>query len=262
VLHFHQASGAAFLKMPRRGGKVSQFPMDKVLLRRIMMKKKLVLGVCMGAMMFSLAACGSGDGGQDSSASLSNPTEQSDSTNQPSSTGQPDSADQSSDNMDNVGDGTGIGTVESWSEEMAGIKAAVQDALGDEYWPDMALDSEMLQAIFNISPEMYEDYMAEMPMISNNVDTLVIVKAKEDQADAVEAALTAYRDVLVNDSLQYPMNVGKVQASSVERIGNYVLFVQLGGDTMGVLDDGDDAVVTKCQEANALVISTIRQKIE
>ena len=40
-----------------------------------------------------------------------------------------------------------------------------------------------------------------------------------------EKALTSYRDYLINDSLQYPMNVPKVNASSVLREGDYVFFV-------------------------------------
>ena len=49
------------------------------------------------------------------------------------------------------------------------------------------------------------------------VDDLVEVLAEdfEDAEEAVEEALNAYRDMNVNDTMQYPMNVGKVQASRV-----------------------------------------------
>jgi hypothetical protein len=90
----------------------------------------------------------------------------------------------------------------------------------------------------------------------------VVVKAKEGQEQAVEDALNAYRNAKVNDTMQYPMNLGKIQASRVERIGSYVCFVQLGADTMEALDQGDEAVIAQCQEVNELVLEIISQKIQ
>lgn len=151
---------------------------------------------------------------------------------------------------------------DGWTEEMETVKAAVTDALGENYWPDTAVTPDLLEVLFGISPEMYDDYLAETPMISANVDTLLIVRAKEDQVQAVEEALNAYRDSKVNDTMQYPMNVGKIQASRVERIGNYVCFVQLGADTTEAAENGDDAVIAQCQETNELVIEIISQKVQ
>ena len=67
---------------------------------------------------------------------------------------------------------------------------------------------------------------------------------------------------LVNDTMQYPMNLGKIQASRVERIGDYVCFVQLGADTSSVEEQGDEAVITYCQEQNELALEAIRQTLE
>ena len=97
-------------------------------------------------------------------------------------------------------------------------------------------------------------------MISNHVDTLVVVKAKADQVEAVENALNTYRDVQINDSLQYPMNMGKIQASCVETIGDYVLFVQLGGETD--MDAAEEEVIAGCQALNQSVVEAIRQKLQ
>ncbi len=100
-------------------------------------------------------------------------------------------------------------------------------------------------------------------MISNNVDTLLIIKAKEGQVDAVEEALTSYRDARLENLMEYPMNVGKVQACRIEKVGNYVLYVLLGGDTMTVMDEeGDEAVLSYCMEVNDQVIEIISQKLE
>lgn len=145
--------------------------------------------------------------------------------------------------------------------KMEELRAAVVEVLGENYWPDMEMDAEMLETVYGIKPEMYEEYFAETPMISTNVDTLIIVKAKENQINTVEEALKAYYDKNVNDSLQYPQNIGKVQAARVESFGNYVCFVQLGGDTMDAEDRGDEAVAEQCTEENEKALDAIEKAL-
>lgn len=214
--------------------------------------KKAVVCLCVGMLMFGLAACGNDAGGQGGSNPQESPAAGGNVAGQGGATAQPDEGSVGNDGQEFTGE---------WSEEMDGLRAAVVEALGENYWPNMQLDPEMLQTFYGIGSELYEDYMAETPMISANVDTLVIVKAKADKVDAVEKALNAYRDNQINNALQYPMNMGKVQASSVEKIGNYVIFAQLGGDVMNAMEISDEAVITQCQEANKLAIDTIRQKL-
>lgn len=141
---------------------------------------------------------------------------------------------------------------------MEELKAAVVEVLGENYWPNMVAEEEILSEMYGISEDMYDDFLAEMPMISTNVDTMIIVKAKEGQEDAVEKALNDYRETLVNDSLQYPMNIGKVQASRIEAFDNYICFVQLGGDVTDMMDLGEDVVITHCQEQNEKALDAIR----
>lgn len=149
------------------------------------------------------------------------------------------------------------GTV-AWSTEMEGIKQAVAGALGENYWPNTQIPMEMLEGNYGITSDMYDDYMGEIPMISTNVDTLIVIKAKEDKVSEVQAALNSYRDMMVADTMQYPANLGKIQASTVETIGNYVCFIQLGADTMAALEEGDEAVIKQCQEQNQLALEAIR----
>lgn len=152
---------------------------------------------------------------------------------------------------------------EGWTEEMEKIKQAVVDNLGEDYWPNTAMTPDMLESLLGITPDMYEDYFAEMPAINVNVDMLVVVKAAGDKADAVEEALLAYYDRNVSDTMQYPQNVGKIQAARVERIGSYVIFAQLGADTTAVSEEGDnEVIIAHCQEVNDLVIEIISNLIE
>lgn len=138
---------------------------------------------------------------------------------------------------------------------MEELRAAVVDVLGDNYWPNMVMDEEMFSQMSGVTSDMYEEYFAESPMISANVDTLIIVKAKEGKVSEVEDALNAYRDVLVNDTLQYPMNISKIQSSRIETFGNYVCFVQLGAE---VTEESEEAAILQCQEENEKALDAIR----
>ena len=223
--------------------------------------KKTVLYLCAGILVFGLTACG-GDpengGSSDSSQieSSSQSTEQSQCSVADVSQGSSES-----ENMESSVADDGQADAEGWSEEMAGLRAAVVDAVGqDEYWPDMPMDGEMLNMLYGITSDMYDDYMAESPMISTNVDTLVIVKAKTDQVDTVFDLMTAYREKLVNDTMQYPSNLGKIQSSQVEKVGDYVIFVQLGG--MAGMADSEEEAIKQSQEANAKALEAIKGKLE
>ena len=117
------------------------------------------------------------------------------------------------------------------------IETAVAAALGENYFPEMEL--ETLEGL-GITADMYDEFIYKVPMISANVDTLIVVKAKEDKAADVEAKLNAFRDTNINDLLQYPMNLTKIQCSQVVTMGNYVMFVQFGA---GLGMDATDAAI-------------------
>lgn len=144
---------------------------------------------------------------------------------------------------------------------MQEIKDAVVEILAENYWPDMAIDATSLEEIYGITPDMYEDYLAECPMISVNVDTLIIVKAKEGQEEAVINALETYREKNISENIQYPMNLGKVQASRIEAYDNYVCFVQLGADTTAAMDVSEEAVVDQCLEENERALDAIEKAL-
>ncbi|NLL78462.1 MAG: DUF4358 domain-containing protein [Clostridiales bacterium] len=141
------------------------------------------------------------------------------------------------------------------------LKAAVTEVLGEDYWPSYALNEEEIENLLGLTTDFYEEFTAEMPMISTNVDTLMIIKAKEGKTADVEKAVTKYREMLINDTFQYPMNIGKIQASEIAVYENYVCFVQLGADTMNAAEQGDDAVIAHCREANDKALNAIFTKL-
>lgn len=214
--------------------------------------KKFMIWLCVGVLAFGMAGCGSKEAGNDNNGSQAEES--------PTPTVTPTPEPQVEPTDENAGDD--YDEFQGWTDEMEDLKAVVTDLLGENYFPNMSLDPQMLEGLVGITPDMYEDYLAEMPMISTNVDTLIVVKAADGQVDAVEEALNAYRDRQVGNTMQYPQNVGKVQASKVGRTGDYVIFTLLGGDVMDLLDQGDEAVITYCQEINDNVIEAISEALQ
>lgn len=224
--------------------------------KEIIMKKLYVL-LTLGVLVCGLAACGKGN--EDATPSTEQSVETQESSVETENTDETES-EEATGETENTEEMVDVATPQ-WSEEMATLRQSVADALGDQYWPDMMLDAEMLEGFFGLTPDMYDDYMAEMPMIGTNVDTLLIVKAKDDKVEAVEEALNAYREMKVADTMQYPMNLGKIQASRIQRFGNYVCFVQLGGPNLADENMSEEESLTKCQEQNELALEIIGNNV-
>lgn len=220
------------------------------------MKKLLVL-LSVGVLAVAMTACGK------SNEEVTPSTEQTPAQTEEAQTPATDVTEETTEDTTPVTDETTgyMDISNGWSEEMQNLRTLVVDTLGEDYWPNTPIDPELLEAIYGITPDMYDDYMGEMPMISTNVDTLLIVKAKDDKVDAVEKAMNDYRDMLVADTFQYPMNLGKIQASRIQRYGNYVCFVQLGAGNLADESMTEEESLTKCQEQNELVLEVIGKNI-
>lgn len=218
--------------------------------------KKWMVTLCVAAMLTGLVACGNKDenpGASTGSESMENSIAQ-ESENQSAADGE--SATDGGENGNASGENNG-----GWSEEMSALRAAVVEELGDDYWPNMEMPAEYMETTYGLTSDMYEDFMGELPMISTNIDTLLIVKAAEGQADALEEALINHQKNLQENTMQYPQNLDKIQASKVERIDNYVIFALLGGDVTGVEEQGSDAVIVYVQEQNQRALDVIRQNL-
>lgn len=106
---------------------------------------------------------------------------------------------------------------------------AVKNAYGDDYLPSEQYDKETFEQVFGLTSDQYEEFFAETSMMSVHVDTFVAVKAKEGKAEEVEQVLHTYYDNQLNNALQYPMNLGKVEGARIYRNGDYVFYMILGG---------------------------------
>uniref|UniRef100_UPI00405667EC DUF4358 domain-containing protein n=1 Tax=Acetatifactor sp. TaxID=1872090 RepID=UPI00405667EC len=220
--------------------------------------KKLLLLLTLSALTVGMTACGRGDEGANQTTEQ-NTTAQTEETQTSEVEETQGATEETTPATEEVSDGMDAAT--GWSEEMTAIRQAVVDVMGENYWPDMQIPADMLEMNYGITADMYDDYMAEMPMMGTHVDTLLIIKAKDDKVEAVEDALNAYRDMLVADTFQYPMNLGKIQASRIQRYGNYVCFVQLGADNLADENMTEEESITKCQEQNELALEVIGKAV-
>ena len=141
------------------------------------------------------------------------------------------------------------------------LRESVKEELGENYWPEVSLSEEELEAKTGITQDMYIEFLAEEPSLQANIDTMIIVRAKEDYVGTVEQALEEYRSRLIEENKQYPQNYSKASASRMETIENYICFVQLGADTTVVANKGEKEILAYCQEENERAIDVLEKNI-
>ena len=185
---------------------------------KLKMKKLTVFLITAAFLASMLTACSNDNGGSQGEADGSGTTSAADTSE---AGGGETSADEGSD-------------AEEGATEK--ILQQIKDAYGENYLPNAPIDSEILESIYGISPDMYVEYVGESPMISVYVDTVLIVKAASGKQGDVKSALEAYRTSQIEQSMMYPMNVAKVNASKVETEGDYVAFLMVGQ-----IDEREDA---------------------
>lgn len=141
---------------------------------------------------------------------------------------------------------------------MEDLREAVLEVLAVNYWPDNHVPETDFQEKYGLTQDMYEDYFAEEAVVETSADALVIVKAAPGRAEEVEKALNDYRQSQVDRTDTTPENAVKHNASRIEVFGSYVCFVQLGADLTTLMEQGEEAVMTRCQEENEKALDAIR----
>lgn len=137
------------------------------------------------------------------------------------------------------------------------IYQAVKEAYGEQYLPDMLLSEDDIQVLYGIEPDWCEEFLVEVPRMSAHVDTFLAVKAKPEHLSEVSEAVNTYVENLKNDTMQYPMNLNKIAASSVVTMGDYVFYIMLGTLTSEQEDWDEDKQVAAYEERNQVAIDVI-----
>lgn len=138
------------------------------------------------------------------------------------------------------------------------IADAVKELMGDDYLPSESLDNEYLEMTYGVKPEWIDNYYAEIPMISFHIDTFIAVKAVAGEADNVQNALEDYLAYTIENSHQYPVNIPKLNASRVYRLGDYVFYIMLGSAPDEYMDD-EAASYDYCVQSNQNIVEKINE---
>lgn len=141
------------------------------------------------------------------------------------------------------------------------LRESVKEELGENYWPEVLLSEEEFAEKTGITQEMYIEFLAEEQFMEANIDTMIIIHAREDYVGVVEQALEEYRSRLIAENQKYPQNHSKASASRMETIEDYICFVQLGADTTVVADRGEKEILAYCQEENERAIDILEKVI-
>lgn len=140
-------------------------------------------------------------------------------------------------------------------EELDKIHDAVKEAY-EEYLPNFPYDRTFVKESFGVEEDWYDAYIAEGPMISVHVDTFLAFHPTEGNKENIVKALKAHRDFLINESFQYPMNIAKVNATTIVEEGDYVYLILLGMVDDNITDDGKRIEAFK--EQNEIAVEAIK----
>ena len=80
---------------------------------------------------------------------------------------------------------------------------------------------------------------------------------ESSRPDKLSEELEAYRKKQIEEAVQYPMNMTKLEASQVITHGDYVFFVMLGGADMEAEEQGADAALKSAKENNQIAVDVI-----
>lgn len=231
-----------------------------------MRKNRYILAAVM--MGLAVTACAPGtDGGAQTGAETEAVSGQETPEMPPEETdGMTDAPEETSGTAENAGSETEKGDTETEAAGAAGSEAekdeklnqiheAVKAAYQDTYIPSMPIDATALSEVFGVKEELCDAFIAEGPMISVHVETFIGIKAKEGKGEEVARALTEYRDSQLKSSMQYPMNIVKLEASQVVEKGDYVFFIMLGSADDGA--DSEEAALESAKKNNQKAIDVI-----
>ncbi|WP_455713992.1 Ig-like domain-containing protein [Anaerosporobacter sp.] len=145
----------------------------------------------------------------------------------------------------------------STKSELESIHTAVKEAYGDNYRAKVSMSKDELSEIVGLKSNLYDDVIAEVPLMSTSVDRFIAVKPAAGKKDEVKQVLVKYKKYLEEEVLQYPMNMPKVKASKVVTVGDYVFFIMLG--KMNDSEEDEGKLLSFYEGQNDIAIKAIKK---
>lgn len=108
------------------------------------------------------------------------------------------------------------------------LAAVLVNTYGENYIATELIDAELLESMYDIAPDMYDNSFAATSMMSAHVDKVIMLHS-DDTAPVLEK-LNAYLANVVADTMAYPSNLPKNATAQVVDFENgWVGFFLLGG---------------------------------
>ena len=155
------------------------------------MKKTVLTAIVMSALMLSIAGC-SNNTSSDSSSSASATS---------GATSSPESGSDTSEPASSAPAETGDAQPESGRAAVLGAAA-----LNADEWPslDMISDPAIIEAYFGFNADDTEDYYLAIPLVSANMEEIIVVKPKAGSEEAVKTAIFDHITNVTDDMFLYP----------------------------------------------------------
>ena len=189
--------------------------------------KKAAAAVCAAALILNIAACGGAE----------SPAE----GNQP-------------------------GTVQEETKKekpaLEAVHQAVKDAYGDDYLPSMAIDGDMLESMYGISPDLYDEFIGEVPMISAQADAFIAVRGKEGKGDEIREILEEYKENLITGAMMYPMNLPLAQSAQVVQEDDDVFLIMTGTNEAYGQAETEDEMLQIAEDQIAIGVKAVEDCYE
>ena len=165
------------------------------------MKKTVLTAIVMSALMLSIAGC-SNNTSSDSSSSASATSGATSSPELGSDTSEPaSSAPETSEPETSAPAETGDAQPESGRAAVLGAAA-----LNADEWPslDMISDPAIIEAYFGFNADDTEDYYLAIPLVSANMEEIIVVKPKAGSEEAVKTAIFDHITNVTENMFLYP----------------------------------------------------------
>lgn len=222
-----------------------------------MKKRNITLALCAVTAAVMMTACSNSGNNNESTVTTPTTTATTASTEAESTTEEAETATEEAETATETTEAGGTET--GASVDLDQLLEDIQAGYGDDYTPSMDYSVDELENTFGLAPELYDESIAQGPMISINIDTFIAIKAVSGKGEEVEKILSDYRQDQIDNSLQYPMNLPKLYSSEVVRHGDYVFFVMLGTPTEESLDLGQDEALESAKESNQIALDIIEE---
>lgn len=151
---------------------------------------------------------------------------------------------------------TGCGDKDSAANvDLSGVAEDIASAYGENWLADTTMTEEMFKQEFPLDASLVQSFVAKMPMIGFHPDRVVLIKATKGNGAKVEEKLNEIKEEKIQNEMQYPSNIAKVQATQVVRQGDYVAFLLVGAIDEVNLDD-EKAALNYAKEQVQIAVDT------